>query len=124
MTQNTSPICKHCQDGVVEDLQHALISCSYNRELSQALLDILSVDQANLDLSQALTLNFVMEKQMELPVVWVTTNFLQEIWNHRKEKKRCVLVRVRADLEARVSLLRKTRFSESAAIISRMLSNL
>ena len=124
MTPNTSPICKHCEDGVVEDLHHALISCPFNIELSQALLDILSVYQPNLDPSHTLTLNFVIEEHMELPVVWLTTNFFQEIWNHRKEKKRCILVRARADLEARVSLLRKTRFSESATLISQMLSNL
>ena len=74
--------------------------------------------------AQALTLNFEIEEHMELPLVWLTTNVFQEIWNNRKEKKRCVLVRARADLEARVSLLRKTRFAESATVISQMLSNL
>ena len=121
MTPNTSPNCKHCEDGVVEDLQHALISCPFNIELSQALMNILSVYQPNLDPAQALTLNFEMEEHMELPLVWLTTNVFQEIWNNRKEKKRCVLVRARADLEARVSLLRRTRFAESATVISQML---
>ena len=87
-------------------------------------MHILSVYQPNLDPSNVLTLNFVMEEHMELPVVWLTTNFLQEIWKLRKEKKRCILVQVRADLEARVSLLRKSRFADSAVIISQMLSNL
>ena len=124
MTTNTSPICKHCDDQIVEDLQHALLSCSYNREISQALMDTLSISQPNLSPSKVLTLSFEVEEEMELPVVWLTTNILQKIWDFRKEKKRCDLVRVRADLEARVSLLRESRFSEPAAIISQMLLNL
>ena len=70
-------------------------------------MNILTVYQPNQDPPNVLTLNFVMEEHMELPVVWLTTNVLQEIWNLRKEKKRCILVRVRAYLKARVSLLRK-----------------
>ena len=124
MTPNTSPICKLCPDQCIEDLPHALLSCSFNSEVSKALMDILSNSQPNISRSQVLTLNFDVDKQMELPLVWLTSYILQKIWDSRKEKKRCDLVRVRSDLEAKVSLLRETRHSESEKTISQMLSNL
>ena len=68
--------------------------------------------------------NIQVEEDLKLPMVWLTTNIVMKMWDFRKEKKRCDLVCVRADLEARVSLLRKTRYSESATIISQLLSNM
>ena len=123
--QNTSPICKHCNDQVIEDLPHALISCSYNREIPQSLMDTVGLSQPISIMSKVLTLDFEMEEKMEFPLVWLISNLLQKVWDIRKQKKkRCDLVRVRADLEARVSLLRKTRYSESATIITQLLSNM
>jgi hypothetical protein len=124
INQNTSPICKHCNDQVIEDLPHALISCSYNREITQSLMDTVGLSQPISIMSKVLTLDFEMEEKMEFPLVWLISNFLKKVWDIRKEKKRCDLVRVRADLEARVSLLRKTRYSESATIITQLLSNM
>ena len=122
ITPNTSPICKLCPDQTVEDLSHALLSCSYNGVVSTALMNTLSILQPNISKSEVLTLHFDVDKQTELPVVWLTCNVLHKIWDSRKEKKKCDLVRVRADLEAKVSLLRETRHKESAEIISKMLS--
>ena len=124
MTPNTSPNCKHCLEGVPEDILHAFFNCTYNSQLSQSLLNTLSHYQPNINPSNILTLSFETDEDLELPIVWTVSNFLEEIWNHRKEKKRCSLVRIRADLEARVSLLRKTRFVDSSTIISQILSNL
>ena len=87
-------------------------------------MNIISLSQPIPNMSKVLTLNFEMEDQMEFPLVWLTSNFLKKIWDLRKEKKRCDLFRVRADLEAKVSLLRESRFSESAIIISQLLSNI
>ena len=46
------------------------------------------------------------------------------IWDSRKMGRRPELYKVRADLEAKVSLLRETRHSETAEIISLMISRL
>ena len=91
---------------------------------SQALMNMLSHPLPNLNPSMVLTLNFQVEEDLELPMVWLTTNILMKIWDFRKEKKRCDLVLVRADLEARVSLLRESRFKEASVSISHMLLNL
>ena len=70
-----------------------------------------------------LNLDFKVEEKLELPMVWLTANVLRKVWENRKEKKRCNMAVIRAYLEARVSLLRKTRFSASAEVISQMLLN-
>ena len=87
-------------------------------------MNTLSNLQPNISKSEALTLHFDVDEEMELPLVWLTCNVLHKIWDFRKEKKKCDLVRVRADLEAKVSLLRETRHKESAKTISKMLSKL
>ena len=87
-------------------------------------MNMLSHPLANLNPSMVLTLNFQVEEDLELPMVWLTTNILMNMWDCRKEKKRCDLFLVRADLEARVSLLRESRFKEASVSISHMLLNL
>ena len=85
ITPNTSPICKLCPDQTVEDLSHALLSCSYNGVVSTALMNTLSILQPNISKSEILTLHFDVDKQMELPVVWLTCNVLHKIWDSRKD---------------------------------------
>ena len=101
-----------------------MFNCSFNREVSSTLMNTLSNYQPNLTQTDVLTLNLEMDDPMELPSVWLISGVLQKIWDLRKEKKKCDLIRIRADLEAKVSLLRETRYKESAKIISQMLSNM
>ena len=121
---NTSPLCKHCADQIHEDINHALFNCSHNRVTSQALMNSLTNYQLNLTPAKVLTLSFEVEEKRELPMVWITTNFLRKVWELRKEKKRCDLAVIRADLESKITLLRETRFAESAEIVTQMLLNL
>ena len=117
----TSPICQHCNNNLIEDLSHAFFGCSFNRDVAQNLIDILSNYQPNLTISKILTIDFEVEENLELPMVWTTSNFLSIIWDYRKDKRKCDLIRARADLEAKVSLLRKTKFKVAAETISQML---
>jgi hypothetical protein len=64
------------------------------------------------------------EEDLELPMVWLTTNILMKIWDFRKEKRRCDLVLVRADLEARLGLHRESRSKKASFFISHMLLNI
>ena len=60
----------------------------------------------------------------EYPVVWFLAVTWTNIWDSRRIGRRPELYRIRADLEAKVSLLRKTRYSESAGKIDQMISKL
>ena len=71
--------------------------------------------------SQILVLNFNLEPSEELPAVWLASHFLSNIWSCRVEKKKVRLYAVRADLEARASLLRETRFKNDALKIEELI---
>ena len=76
---NTSPICKHCDEQLQEDLHHALFNCSHNRVASQALMDSLSPYQESLTPHMVLNLEFKVEEKLELPMVWLTANVLRKV---------------------------------------------
>jgi hypothetical protein len=55
--------------------------------------------------------------------IWFTGHFLQNIWNARLEKKQVQLFTIRADLEARASILSETRFLNEAVLIREMIQH-
>ena len=61
---------------------------------------------------------------MEYPLVWFLGVSWMSMWDSRKMGRRPELYKVVADLEAKVSLLRETRYSVAADIISLMISKL
>ena len=107
-----SPNCKHCQDQVPEDLAHAFFGCNFNSNAGTLLLRSLSSLVPGITAPQILCLSVPVDISDELPVVWLISNFLNIIWINRVEKKRVQLFQTRAELEARTTLLRETRFSE------------
>ena len=117
----SSPHCQLCQDGVVEDLQHAFFSCSFNATTGEVLSRCLSTLIPRITRSRILVLDFDLEPSEELPVVWLASHFLFNIWSSRVEKKKARLYAVRADLEARANLLRETRFQNVATKIGELI---
>ena len=115
--------CKLCLPNAVEDLPHALMRCPGNQGVGDAVLDCLP-NSDNLNHNNLLNLQFTLEDSHEYPTVWFLAVAWSSIWESRRLGKRPELYRVRADLEAKVSLLRETRFSDSAEIISTMISKL
>ena len=103
-----------------EDLQHGLVSCPGNGGLGHAVLKCLP----HVPGPGATIVHVLAEGADEYPVVWFLAVAWMGIWESRRSGKRPELYRIRADLEAKVSLLRKTRYSESAELISQMISKL
>ena len=63
-----------------------------------------------------LKLNFVAQPRNELPVLWMLSIAWNEIWEKRKINQRPELFKIRAKLEAQISILRETRrFKDGAA---------
>ena len=117
---NKTPLCQLCQDQVVEDLPHAFFQCRFNGEAGTLLLNCLSAHMPRPSPNQVLTLGFDTSPGEELPLVWFTGFFLQNIWSARIQKKQPQLFSIRADLEARASILRETRHRDAAIIIREM----
>ena len=121
--RNSSPLCKLCNDQLPEDQQHALFYCTYNSNTSSALINSISTILPNITTRQLLLLDIEPNEANEFPVVWIVGNFLNLVWSSRVEKRQVRLYTIRADLEARASLLRETRFSKYLELINELLTN-
>ena len=119
----TPSTCTHCNDLVEEDLQHALLSCSYNDGVGQSLLAAVQniLPDVTPDCLLRLELGNLQEDD-ELSLVTVISTCLMETWKKRFEKLRIRLYDIRATLEARCLLLRETRFSENSQSLVNLVS--
>ena len=77
----------------------------------------------DLDAESALRLELNVEEELELPLVWLLASVFLAIWKLRVDKARVQLYEVRAQLEAKVNLLRETRFRNSAEILDQLVEN-
>ena len=114
--------CIICKSNVREDLVHAFVSCPSNQGIGVAVLE--SLPPGNQVHGHVLKLQLALEVHVELPVVWFLAVSWCSIWESRRLGRRPELYKVRADLEAKVSLLRETRHSEAAEEITSLISNL
>ena len=116
---NVSPLCKApgCPGRNVEDLVHSFIKCPSNNGAGQAIVDSVSSFTTGMTDEQALRLEYDPVDDYEFATTWVLGNGFFKIWETRCAGKRPELYIVRADLEAKVSLLRETRRHENDVIL-------
>ena len=124
MNNIMSPLCSQCDQGVNDDLSHALVTCPQNTEVTDWLLNQLLHVSPNILPHQLVLLSLVdIQEEHELPVTWLISQTLSYIWTQRSIQKKPTLFQTRALLEAGVSIMRKSRFYECSnkitAIIER-----
>ena len=125
MRNAVSPLCNLCTAGEQDDLNFALIACSFNSEVSDWLTGILHHLLPNLLQHQIVLLNLgPLDEELRFPVVWIISQVLSLTWDYRKEKKKPRLFQTRANLEAGIAILRKTRFSNSCNTIEEIIATL
>ena len=92
---------------------HSFFLCSYNSEARSNIIEYgrVLIPQLNMDGVLFLQLGGNLSSEKELAVVYLIAIGLKFIWETRLEKKRVQLFKMRAELEARISLLRRTKFS-------------
>ena len=124
LTPAAAPTCAHCDAQVEEDLQHALIDCSYNHGAGQAVLHSVQASMPELTATSLLRLelpSLATDVDAELCTVTFISTVLQEIWNKRFSKTRILLFDIRATLEARCLLLRKSRLQNNYETLSNLI---
>ena len=57
-----------------------------------------------------------------LPATWLVARTLRLVWKSRVQRKQTIIVTTRAQLEAGVMLMRKTRFKNAAISIENLIS--
>ena len=116
-----SEVCSHCDLNVAGDLPHSIIVCPYNDNAGQYLLEKLHVYIPNLLPQQVVLLDIDVDADLHLPLLFLISSVLSDVWECRKEKKPCHLHSIRAALEAGVNILRKSRHKKAAETITNVL---
>ena len=94
---------------VPEDLLHAFFSCPSSRAVGDLLLSYAQLKVPRLSPQKLLRLDFGpgLDETDQLAILCIISTALKYIWQARADK-------MRAEVEAMVSILRKTRFGASA----------
>ena len=111
--KNISSLCKFqgCQGNMVEDLGHALVHCHGNNGAGQAVWDCIQTHVPGLQVHEALHLELKVDECLELPIVFTLAVTWSAIWELRLKKISPQPYLIRAELEARISILRESRHS-------------
>ena len=128
-SQTTNENCKMngCVGEQREDVLHALVTCAGNGCVGRSVLDSVAahIGMGGMTDEQAIRLDFDIEDSYELPVIWFLAVAWTSMWDRRMSGKRPELYRVRADLEAKVSMLRETRrYAADAEKIKTIINNM
>ena len=117
--------CTHCEEQMDENLQHALIQCSYKSGIGQNLLRVVKTYVPAMSATSLLCLELSsLEDETLYSLATLISALLLSIWNRRHTRTRITPFDTRATLEARCLLLRKTRFANHAAILTEMINHL
>ena len=107
-----------------EGLVHGLLDCPYNMGVGQALLGAVQQVLPDLDSERAVLLDFrtCLTAEENLAVQCILVTGMKYIWETRILRKVLHLFRMRAEIEAKISILRKTTFSNSAILMENLIS--
>ena len=103
-----------------EDLVHSFFDCNKNMLVGLALLGCVQQLVPDLSPEAAVKVDFgcLLQEDQNLAVQIILITSLKYIWESRLAKKMVSMFRMRAEIEARVAILRKTRYQSSAEIIT------
>ena len=119
-----TPDCTQCDRAEPDQLHHALVTCPQNNEVADWLMQSLHHHIPALSPEQLVVLHLGdLENSLELPLVWLIVQVLSSIWKSRLEKKKPQLRRTRAELEAGIAIMRKTRFQNSCTLLETIISS-
>ena len=121
---DTAPgVCRLCNCDIIEDILHAFFVCDNNRVAANALLNAAQLYVPGLLANQSLRLDFKVEKENELPIVFLLAVGFKYIWESRLENKLVSVRGLRAELEARINILALSKFRGASTILLENLRN-
>ena len=121
---NSSPNCKYCQVQIPANLEHCFFECILKREVGQQLLTMFQVHDPTTSAPKLLRLEFQVDEPKEMPIGWILAHTLLYIWGVRLSGKAVTLFLTRAQLESKINILRETRYSNEALVITEMFNSL
>ena len=125
LTPNTSPLCP-CASGDQENYQHLFFECSWNKQAGEALVNCVRSYSPTITVDKTLRMELLADEPFLLPCATIFATGLSFIWENRKVRKYTALFMMRAELEAAVSVRRRSRLArmrEAGDIMYNMLAN-
>ena len=102
---------------------HALLSCNFNTvDVNNWIVELAKKVSPSSTLQDIATLNLDLEECNIYPMIWFLSHMFIMVWQHRVRKKAFTLYTLRASLEAKTNILRKSRLSAKADQIAVMLN--
>ena len=124
LNEGNPGLCLHCRLDI-ETVPHSLIDCPRNMQVGLALLGCVQQVLPDLSAEAAVLLDFgCVLPEENLAVQCLLMTGLKYIWEARLAKKVVTMYRMRAEVEAKVALLRKSRFLSSADIMANLITTL
>ena len=122
LNEDQPRLCLHCRLET-EDLVHSFFDCTKNMQVGLALLGCVQQILPDLSAEAAVLLDLgcVLPEEENLAALYILTTGLKYIWEARVARKLVTRFRMRAEIEARVSILRKTRFQNSAQLVTELI---
>ena len=114
--------CDLCNTEAIDNLQHALLKCPSNNATNSFLLESIRGVLPDVQTEQVVLLDLHLQPDQELPVIYLIACVLSQIWDCRKNKKQSNLTNIRANLEASIQILRKSRHYLAAIKLDEMLN--
>ena len=119
---NEPGICKICRVSP-EDLYHAFFSCPSSQSVADLLLSWVQIAVPGLEFASLLRLEFgtALEEEDQLATLCLISTGLHYMWQARAEKKVLTHYKMRAELEAMITILRKMTYNATAVKILEMI---
>ena len=120
----TSATCRHCDTGQDDSPKHALALCSASSPVFNWMFAGISMFDSTVTVDKLLLLDITPDNPLphdELPLVWFIAQVLRRLWRHRRDGRQCRLFDIRAELEAEVNLVSKSRYSDMVVILNQMM---
>ena len=121
MPGTTSPFCDLCDLEADDTTLHALFQCPSINSPATFLQSAIQTVLPDVLPAQLVLLDLHVDTKDQLPVMYLTASILSQIWVSRKNRKSCNLVSIRANLEAGIQILRKSRHQDAAGRIDEIL---
>ena len=80
------------------------------------LLSIVRQQDHYVTANNLVKLEFQTDESTEMPLVWIISHTLLYLWGVRTSGKTVSLIRTRATLESKISLLRETRYRNEQVV--------
>ena len=118
-------LCLHCRIDT-EDLVHCFFACNKNMLVGLALMGCIQQILPDISTEAAVLLDFgcILPHEESLAIQCILVTGLKYIWETRLAKKVVTKFRMRAEIEAKVSILRRSRHQSSANLMVELINQL